>query len=485
MKLLFLIVVYLLLRLVNLTLIPIFTDEAMYLRWAQIGLLEPSKYLFISLIDGKQPLFIWLTYPFMLILNDPLVAGRIVSVICGAFTLVLLYFLSLEIFNNKKITLLSSLLYLASPFAAIYDRLALMDCLLGTLFLASIFCQIKLAKTLKIKFAVFTGLSMGLGLLTKSSADFFLLLSPLSFIFLNQKSKSNIVKWLKLLALSGIIALLISLILFLSPLRGMINLKNSVFVLSPNEFLQNPLRLFSGNLLGLISFINVYQGTIFLLIIIVAILTAVFKKNTMVLFLFTLFFVPFIFLAAFGKIIYPRFIFFMILPLFIIEAHFVLLIFSVLKTKLARLMLIVLVFVYPVTNTYLILTKPTAASIPKADADQLLNSWPSGYGVKEVVAYIEKESKTKKIFLATEGTQGLFPYALELYLYRNKNVTIKGYWPVKDIPAEVREKAKTVDTYFIYKDTLNPAPQSNTKIIFKVRRGIGNNYLKLLQVLPE
>ena len=66
-------------RIFNLLKVPIFTDEAIYIRWAQIGLADPA-HRYISLTDGKQPLFTWLMYPFLMIFNDPLYAGRFVSV---------------------------------------------------------------------------------------------------------------------------------------------------------------------------------------------------------------------------------------------------------------------------------------------------------------------------------------------------------------------------------------------------------------------
>ena len=46
-------------RLTNLTLLPIFTDEAIYIRWSQIGALD-ANWRFISLVDGKQPMFTWI-----------------------------------------------------------------------------------------------------------------------------------------------------------------------------------------------------------------------------------------------------------------------------------------------------------------------------------------------------------------------------------------------------------------------------------------
>jgi len=73
-------------RLLNLTKIPIFTDEAIYIRWGQIALQDPA-HRFISLEDGKQPLFVWLMIPALKFISDPLVAGRIVSVAAGFVSL--------------------------------------------------------------------------------------------------------------------------------------------------------------------------------------------------------------------------------------------------------------------------------------------------------------------------------------------------------------------------------------------------------------
>ena len=61
--LLLLILFYFLTRLINLNVMPIFTDEAIYSFWAQVALHDPAN-RFISLVDGNQPLFIWLAAVF-------------------------------------------------------------------------------------------------------------------------------------------------------------------------------------------------------------------------------------------------------------------------------------------------------------------------------------------------------------------------------------------------------------------------------------
>ena len=120
--------VYLLLRLLTLTQLPIFTDEAIYMRWAQIAKNDAS-WRFISLTDGKQPLYIWLSIIAMRFISEPLIAGRLVSVIAGVITMIGLFFLGKEIFKNRWVGIVSAVLYALFPFALVYDRMALYDTL--------------------------------------------------------------------------------------------------------------------------------------------------------------------------------------------------------------------------------------------------------------------------------------------------------------------------------------------------------------------
>ena len=120
---------YLITRLVNFKILPIFTDEAIYSFWSQVVLHDPAN-RFISLEDGKQPLFIWIAAIFQKFVSDPLVATRLVSVLAGLGSLIGIYIVSDLLFKNKKIALISSVLYIILPFTLLYDRLAIFDSLL-------------------------------------------------------------------------------------------------------------------------------------------------------------------------------------------------------------------------------------------------------------------------------------------------------------------------------------------------------------------
>src|SRR3990170_7795526 len=73
------------LRVYNLNSLPVFGDEAIYLRWAQV-MRADSSLRFLPLSDGKQPLFMWFVIPLFKVFSDPLFAGRAVSVISGVLT---------------------------------------------------------------------------------------------------------------------------------------------------------------------------------------------------------------------------------------------------------------------------------------------------------------------------------------------------------------------------------------------------------------
>ena len=139
--LLFLIIVFLLSRLINISSLPIFTGEAIYMRWAQIALGD-SSWRFISLIDGKQPMLIWLTMPILKLTGMPLLSGRLVSVFAGMLGTIGAFFLGWELFKNKTTGYITALLYLISPFFLWHDRIALYDSLLSGFYVWALFLEV-------------------------------------------------------------------------------------------------------------------------------------------------------------------------------------------------------------------------------------------------------------------------------------------------------------------------------------------------------
>src|SRR3990167_7674400 len=114
------------LRLYHLNLLPIFGDEAIYIRWAQIMRADPAL-RFVPLSDGKQPLQMWSMIPFLKIFTDPLFAGRLLSVLAGIATIVGVFLVTKLLFKSQKIALIASSITAISPFMVFFDRMALVE----------------------------------------------------------------------------------------------------------------------------------------------------------------------------------------------------------------------------------------------------------------------------------------------------------------------------------------------------------------------
>lgn len=490
---------YFSLRLIYLTRLPIFTDEAIYLRWAQIAL-QDSSWRFISLTDGKQPMFVWVAMLFIKFIHDPLIAGRLVSVFSGFFTMIGLFFLTYELFKNKITSFLVSILYVFYPFAQVLDRMALYDSMVATFSVWALYFSILLVRKIRLDISYTLAFVVGAGVLTKSSNFFSIYLLPFTLLLFDFKRKKRVEKFLTWLVFA-IFAVLLSYLFYnvlrLSSQFEMIQAKNETFVYPFSEWIKHPLLYFIGNLNGLTSWLLQYltPSYIILLLLSILLINKFFKEKVLLLLYFVL---PFIALALFGIKIYPRFIFFMslmLLPLAAWGLNYIIdesLRYSAKKNKahiVKRIVpIIVFVFIwYPGLVSYQFAYDPINSQIAKADNSQYVNSWAAGWGVKESVAFFTSQAQNQKIFIATEGTIGLMPESMEMYLIKNKNITIKGYWPVDLFPKEALDYAKKMPSYFIFYQPQHVVLPIDfpLKLIFEVRQGNTNFYYRVYQIIQK
>lgn len=472
-------------RLLNLTILPIFTDEAIYIRWSQIGSRDAS-WRFISLVDGKQPMFTWMMMVMLRFIHDPLVAGRLVSVGAGFLSMIGLWFLSFELFRSRKLSFFTSFLYLVSPFALMYDRLALYDSWVATFFIWNLYLAILLVRRVRLDIALILGMVLGAGMLNKSSGFLSLYLLPTTLLLFDWKSKNQVRRlftWFGLVFVAAFLSQAIYAVLRLSPLYNMITQKNAVFVYPIREWIAHPLKFMAGNLRGLFDWLIHYMTwPVFLASIWSAFQWK--KQGREILLLLIWWFAPFLALASFGRVLYPRFILFMSMPLFILAARAAA--GFILQKRSTGAVILFTVVVFPgIWTSYFIITNPLYAPIPFSDKSQMIDDWPSGWGVKEVNVFITKESQNQDITVFTEGTFGLLPYAIEMYQVDNPRVTVKGVWPVpQTFPEEIRQSALTRPTYIVFNQTQG-VPDWPMTFIARYQKGNRTDvFLRLYKITP-
>src|SRR3990167_10345755 len=302
-------------RLVNLNLIPIFTDEAIYTFWAQVALNDPAQ-RFISLQDGKQPLFIWLAAFLQRLVSDPLIASRLVSVFAGFGSIIGIYLLAKELFS-EKVAKIAAVLYLILPFTLLYDKLALFDSLLTMFGIYAVLFTVKMVKDPRLDLALLNGFAIGAALITKSSGSFFLYLLPFSLIlfdFSKRGWKQKLARWIGFSAVTFVIAQSIYNSLRLSPLFYIIERKNYEFIRPLSEVIKDPSLHFYSNAQSLLGWLISYIGVFLFIILLSAVFYGISQKDRRVFYLSIIFLVPFIAESLFNQILYPRFILFYLPP---------------------------------------------------------------------------------------------------------------------------------------------------------------------------
>lgn len=427
------VIVFLALRLPFLTKIPVFVDEAIYIRWSQVMRNEPSL-RFLPLSDGKQPLFMWATMPALKVFQDPLVAGRIVSVAAGLSSLLAISFFVYVLTNNLLIASLSALVYAAIPFTVFFDRLALADSLLSAFGLWSLALGALLVKKIRLDLAMLLGVSIGLGLITKSPAVFFYLWQPLLLIFLFDFKAKDVRSRLLKLAGAWLVTLLISQaiynILRLGPNFHLIGGRNQDYLFSLSEILTHPMNPLIGNLKST----GFWIWFLFTPPLVLALFLSFFgkhKKPALLTLLLAL--TPLFTQGLIAKVYTSRYLLFAVTPLVVTVF------FGIWEAgrRLKKLWLALFIFLlWPLVLSAIIIVSPEKANLPYDMRSGYLEEWTAGWGQKEVAAYlIDRAKQGETIVIGTDGFFGTLPDGLQIYTQGTPNITVIGGSPsIKSLP---------------------------------------------------
>lgn len=444
---LFLVFVYWLTRLINLELLPIFGDEGIYIRWAKTAWRDAS-WRFISLTDGRQPLQTWLTIPFLkLFPTRPLFAGRLFSVFFGFLGLIGFFVLNFYLFG-KKMAYFSSIFYILSPFFLFYQRMALADAAVNTFYIYLLLFSVLLIKTLRLDIALLLGGIAGFALLTKSTTQLFIiccLFAPiLVFKKINKEFINKKINFLILFLISVVVAFGIYNVQKLSPFMHYIAQKNKTFVLTFSEWVKDPLALFLHNIKIIPYYLFFESGFLVSFFSLLGIFFLFKKNKNLTFYLLLWFFLPFLIMAFFSKIIFPRYLIYFNNLLIIFTVFYLLTI----KNKKIFYLLFYLFLVNFFIFDFPIIFYPEKMILPKIDRGQYVEGVTAGYGVYEIIQFVRQKSKEKPVIILAEGDFGVIGDQLQTFVLPEDKIFIKGYWPLNK--EHIIENLKEKDKNFVY-----------------------------------
>ena len=380
---------------------------------------------FLPLSDGKQPLFMWILMFYVKRLSDPLFAGRLLSAVSGIGSIVGLFFLTYHIFKSKLAALFSAIAWALSPLSLFFDRMALVDAMLTSLGIWTLYLSLITAESLRLDMAMITGFVLGLASLTKSPALFFAALIPVAVILL--KKPKDLFKYMGLLAVIYFIAFGMYNIQRLGPNFALLSSRTQDYVFPLSRILTYPTDPIRYNLPTAFSWLFAMGPLGLLLLGAIGIVINFRKHKKHILILWAWFLAPLIFEAEFTRSFTLRYILFLVPPLYVLAAGA----FSVFigKWRYLTILAFVIFVVQAGVFDWFLVTSPEKANFPRRERMGYFQEWTSGIGIKEVADYIRNkhnENPQKKIVVGTEGYFGTLPDGFTMYIQDLPNIIVVG-----------------------------------------------------------
>ena len=437
-------IVFFSLRLPNLTLQPIFADEAIYIRWAQVMRAEPTL-RFLPLTDGKTPLFMWATMPFLKIFPDPLFAGRFLSVMTGFLILVGVFLLARKIFGIK-VGFLSAFIYAVTPYTIFFDRMALVDSMLASFTIWAMYFALLVADRLRLDLAMILGYLLGGALLTKTPAMIHLLVLPVSIIGFKIKGKSRLVKLITLWIVAVGIAIIMYNLLRLGPGFQMLSSRNNDYVFAPNELIGRPFDPFIPHFRDISDWFPKLLTWPVIGGLVVGIFSIIKSRNRLALVIFLWALIPMLVLMTFLRTFTARYLLFSIPPLLIIAAYGLERLSHSLKTIKIPAIILFLAVLPALHFDYQLLTNPPPDNLPKAETIGYFEDWTAGYNFEEIAKFLIEKRKEGPVVVGTEGYFGTLPDGLLIYLDKENIQVVPGK---STVSAELVKTSEKIPTFYV------------------------------------
>ncbi len=432
-------VFYFLTRAFSLNALPIFLDEAVHLQWAE-RLFGEGR---ILRPVGSGRLLSVAAYGLALPFEDRLWAARLIASMVGAATLFFTMLLSHRLFGARA-SVVAGTLYLLSPFALVYDRLALSDgflsaCISGLML--AVWTLVHRPDEARPRMGV--AALIALAVVSKVSALLFFLTVPMGVAALSPDRRRSV--------RSAVIASLIGLV-FASPMlwffarhSGEIS---SQHVVDPTGF--------GSTIVATLLDMREWALSYFTVPALVAAAASVaLLRDGRALWLAGSVALPFVLFALFSQPWSARYVLPTLPPLLILISGGIEGLASRLKPPsrgAAASGLTILALLSSLSFDRDLVFNPEQAPFPGDDRRQLVTGWPSGYGVRELAARLEQEAQTGELtaYLDTGGAR-TFPTSLGILLGRHPSIRlVEGDFASPGVRASMVEETKTRRVFAVF-----------------------------------
>ena len=416
---------YVVSRLVGLTKLPIFNDEAIYIQWA-VGVWRGDP--FAPLVDGKL-LHVWLCSVVVPFAANPLWAARAVSVLGGALALYACFHIGTRLYGQKA-GFVAAALYVICPFTLFYDRIALPDNLLSAFAALTLLWSIALVQDDRWYYASLLGLSMAAAILCKIPGLLTLPIPILTALLLANSPRGRLVRHL---AFSYCITVALTALPIVRIVLTTHQYEKSIL----GESAATLVTQFAVNIRTIYRWLWFYWTPPVLILAILGLVFAMLKLKRETLLLAVASFLPILAFIAVSRILFARYVLLATVPILALAGGITARVGDYIRlSSRSRLLLrsdpfsilfLMVVGLFAWRVDWLLLTNPAVAPLPPAERYQYIEDSPSGYGVAEAADHLRRVARFTKggIVVVHHEFTGTTSFGLDVLLMKEKRIAFR------------------------------------------------------------
>jgi hypothetical protein len=391
------VLIFLAVRLTNLTLLPLLVDEGRHIARARVTFAGGN--LFLGMRESMKQLYIWIVALFIPFFSDHLLAARIVSVLAGLGGAWVCYKLATMLYPERRLGYIAALFYLLCPFSLFYDRVALTDSLLTMLMGLSIVLSFQFWRSPSLKWAVALGSVFALAVLNKAYA---LLYYPTPFLlWLFLKRELSLSRFIRLMAVVYGVTLLAWLPILIIGLQAYWN--DHIEKLAASSPADSYLDTLRHNIISVLDWLQIFLTWPYLLVLLFVLVLIIFRRDKIGFILILLALTPVLVFTFALHAWSPRYILPIVTPISVLVALGIADLTELALRLLGRVRsqpslsppglqpAIFLLFSIPaLLFSYLIIFKPSQAPLPGPDKLTYIEGRFSGYGLRESAQVVDE-----------------------------------------------------------------------------------------------
>lgn len=418
-KIIFLVwVIFIISHLINLTSLPLFEDEALYLLLSdQISLNQPQSF-FIYPINGLLPMFGWLISLTNLFFHDSFIAGRFLNVLLTS-TLIFWIVKIADLYKlNKLFQVMAFILLIISPIIHLNSRVALLDTSILVFTAWYIYFTAIYLKTTKNIYLFGLLFSLLAAFLTKATALFGLF--PALFLIFADFRKDHKFKssYLKLFITYFVVCIILLIIFYL--FGNQISKDSGSSLITNEKFLQiiSKIKL---NLFLTFHWAKAYYLSFVTIPFLFIFFYKKIKQWELYFLLAVWIFSSIIFMITLNRFYYPRHILILSLPIIIMSSA----ILSEIPKKIA-IIFFILICSIRISLGLEIITQISHTDLALEDKFEYFENYTSGVNIKPIANTLKELSENQPIVVWLDGSYVL-EYGLRKEINNNNNIQFKSF----------------------------------------------------------